>query len=166
MAESTELKLTPCTGSVHLSRDPFQGLLGSLLICSVSWCYLLLSFSTPEFTHLPHHDNYFHGNHSWHHRHKLTARETRATETLLEAYGLCDLRDSKARTKGTLSWGSNGNVILEIYSYILIFLGASHCPEACEYGQRAMIFLKWRHSTCTQKQTNRTNRLQPEDINP
>ena len=129
-------------------------------------CLLLLSFSTPEFTHLPHHDNYFHGNHSWHHRHKLTARETRATETLLEAYGLCDLRDSKARTKGTWSWGSNGNVILEIYSYILIFLGASHCPEACEYGQRAMIFLKWRHSTCTQKQTNRTNRLQPEDINP
>lgn len=22
------------------------------------------SFSTPEFTHLPHHDNYLHGNHS------------------------------------------------------------------------------------------------------
>lgn len=83
----------------------------------------LLSFSTPEFTHLSHHDNYLHGNHSGHHRHNVTAGETRTTETLLEAYGLYDLRDSKARAKGILSWDFNRKVILEIYSCILISIG-------------------------------------------
>lgn len=128
---------------------------------------LAAELSTPEFTHLPHHDNYLHGNHSWHHKCNVIAE---GTELPWDPAGCkCPLwSKGLTGTKEIWSWDFSRKIILEIYSCISILLDfkSSCCPGgACEYGQRAMTLLKWPRSSYTCKQTSVTSGCQPKDIN-
>lgn len=127
----------------------------------------LLSFSTPGFTHLSHHDNYLHGNHSWRHKRNVTAEETGASWD--PAGGKCPLwSKGLTGTKGILSWDFSRKVILKIYSCISVFTGFQSflLPRSLWIWSKGHSMLKWHHITCTWKQTGGTSGYQPKGINP